>query len=104
MQQRHYYGDSQIVDPCGKVVACLGAGEGIVTHRVDLRVAVLQSRTEAFFGLSLLQDRRPERYAALLDQSHRFPGGALHPAPPDAVQAWQSLLFHRDPISSIVTR
>lgn len=81
-----YYGNSQIVDPCGKVVACLGDEEGIVTHRADLREAVLQSRTEAFFGLNLLQDRRPERYAALLDQSHRFPGEALRPAPPDAAR------------------
>ncbi len=68
-----YYGGSQIVDPTGKVVAYLGAEEGLVVHRADLRDAILRSRTEAFFGLNLLQDRRPERYDALLDQSHRFP-------------------------------
>ena len=79
-----YYGNSQIVDPRGKVVACLGAEEGLVVHRADLREAVLKSRTEAFFGLNLLQDRRPERYTAVLDQSHRLPSEALRPAPPDA--------------------
>lgn len=72
-----YYGGSQIVDPTGKVVAYLGEEEGLVTHRADLQDAILRSRTEAFFGLNLLQDRRPERYEAVLDQSHRFPGEAL---------------------------
>lgn len=76
-----YYGGSQIVDPTGKVVASLGAEEGLVVHRADLREAVLRSRTEAFFGLNLLQDRRPERYEAVLDQSHRFPGAALRRGP-----------------------
>ena len=72
-----YYGGSQIVDPRGKVVASLGADEGLVVHRADLHHEVLQSRTEAFFGLNLLQDRRPERYEAVLDQSHRYPSQAL---------------------------
>ena len=76
-----YYGGSQIVDPRGKVVASLGADEGLVVHRADLRHEVLQSRTEAFFGLNLLQDRRPERYEAVLDQSHRYPSQALASAP-----------------------
>ena len=72
-----YYGGSQIVDPTGRVVAYLGEEEGLVVHRADLQDAILKSRTEAFFGLNLLQDRRPERYEALLDQSHRFPTEAL---------------------------
>ena len=72
-----YYGGSQIVDPTGKVVAYLGEEEGLVTHRADLQDAILKSRTEAFFGLNLLQDRRPERYEAVLDQSHRYPTEAL---------------------------
>ena len=76
-QKVDYYGGSQIVDPLGKVVAYLGEEEGLVTHRADLQEAILKSRTEAFFGLNLLQDRRPERYAAVLDQSHRFPAEAL---------------------------
>ena len=72
-----YYGGSQIVDPRGKVVASLGAEEGLVVHRADLQQEILQSRTEAFFGLNLLQDRRPERYEAVLDQSHRYPSQVL---------------------------
>ena len=80
-QKVDYYGGSQIVDPTGKVVAYLGAEEGLVVHRADLAEAVLRSRTEAFFGLNLLQDRRPERYEAVLDQSHRFPGAAQPRSP-----------------------
>ena len=80
-QKVDYYGGSQIVDPTGKVVAYLGAEEGLVVHRADLAEAVLRSRTEAFFGLNLLQDRRPERYEAVLDQSHRFPGATFQRGP-----------------------
>lgn len=76
-QKIDYYGGSQIVDPTGRVVAYLGEEEGLVVHRADLQDEILKSRTEAFFGLNLLQDRRPERYEALLDQSHRFPTEAL---------------------------
>ncbi len=76
-QKIDYYGGSQIVDPTGKVVAYLGDEEGLVVHRADLQDAVLNSRTEAFFGLNLLQDRRPERYEAVVDQSHRYPTEAL---------------------------
>ena len=76
-QKIDYYGGSQIVDPTGRVVASLGEDEGLVVHRADLQDAILKSRTEAFFGLNLLQDRRPERYEAVLDQSHRFPTEAL---------------------------
>ena len=76
-----YYGGSQIVDPTGKVVAYLADEEGLVVHRADLQDAILKSRTEAFFGLNLLQDRRPERYEALLDQSHRYPTEALRREP-----------------------
>jgi predicted amidohydrolase len=72
-----YYGGTQIVDPLGKVVAYLEDDEGLVTHRADLQESILKSRTEAFFGLNLLQDRRPEHYGAVLDQSYRFPTQAL---------------------------
>ena len=72
-----YYGGTQIVDPLGKVVAYLEDDEGLAVHRADLQDAILKSRTEAFFGLNLLQDRRPEHYGALLDQSYRFPTEAL---------------------------
>ncbi|HWJ72347.1 MAG TPA: carbon-nitrogen hydrolase family protein [Kaistia sp.] len=72
-----YYGGSQIVDPTGKVVAYLADEEGLVVHKADLQAEILRSRTEAFFGLNLLQDRRPELYGALVDDSHRYPAEAL---------------------------
>jgi predicted amidohydrolase len=72
-----YYGGSQIVDPTGKVVAYLADEEGLVTHTADLEAEILASRTEAFFGLNLLMDRRPELYGDLVDESHRFPHEAL---------------------------
>lgn len=73
-QSIDYYGGSQIVDPFGKVVAYLGQEEGLVVHRADLEEVMLQSRTTGFFGLNLLQDRRPEHYAALVDRDHRRSG------------------------------
>ena len=60
-----------LVLPTGRVVACRGESEGLALHRADLRAAVLQSRTEAFYGMTLLQDRRPELYQAATDQSYR---------------------------------
>jgi predicted amidohydrolase len=69
-----YYGGSQIVDPFGKVVAYLGDEEGLVVHEADLRQTVLESRTKGFFGLNLLQDRRPEHYRLLIDEAYRHPG------------------------------
>lgn len=62
-----YWGHSQIVDPYGKVVAKLDSEEGLVVHRADLSGTVLRSRTEGFFGLNLLQDRRPQHYGLLAD-------------------------------------
>lgn len=70
-QNVDYYGGSQIVDPRGKVVAYKGDGEGLVIHRADLRAEQLKSRTEAFYGMSLMQDRRPEHYGPVVDQSYR---------------------------------
>ena len=72
-QHLDYYGGTQIVDPCGKVVAYLGHEEGLVVHRADLQETTLESRTEGFFGLNLLQDRRPEHYGALVDEWYRHP-------------------------------
>ena len=66
-----YYGGSQIVDPYGKVVAYSAQEECVLTHTADLREVLLRSRTEGFFGLNLLQDRRPEHYGALVDQAYR---------------------------------
>jgi predicted amidohydrolase len=84
-QKLDYYGGTQIVDPLGKIVAYMKDEEGLVSHRADLRDAVLKSRTEAFFGLNLLQDRRPEHYAHVVDQSHRFPHEALATARAESI-------------------
>jgi predicted amidohydrolase len=66
-----YYGGSQIVDPYGKVVAYLAQDEGLVVHKANLEAVMLDSRTTGFFGLNLLQDRRPEHYGPLIDQAYR---------------------------------
>jgi predicted amidohydrolase len=62
-----YWGNSQIVDPYGKVVASLADEEGLVVHSADLDEEVLNSRTDGFFGLNLLQDRRPQHYRELVE-------------------------------------
>ena len=70
-----YWGHSQIVDPYGKVVAMLDSEEGLVVHTADLAAEVLQSRTAGFFGLNLLQDRRPQHYGLLADTQPYLHGG-----------------------------
>jgi predicted amidohydrolase len=60
-----YYGGAQIVDPTGEVVTSLGTEEGMITVQADISAEVAKARTESFYGLSLLQDRRPELYGAL---------------------------------------
>ncbi len=71
-----YWGHSQIVDPYGKVVAKLDSDEGLVVHTADLAGEVLRSRTEGFFGLNLLQDRRPQHYGLLSDSQPYLHGSA----------------------------
>jgi hypothetical protein len=46
-------------------VACLDQQEGLACHTADLRAEVMFARTEAFFGLSLMADRRPAQYEVL---------------------------------------
>lgn len=70
-QKLDYYGGSQIVGPYGKVVAYAADEECVITHTADLAATTLKSRTEGFFGLNLLQDRRPEHYGPLVDQGYR---------------------------------
>jgi predicted amidohydrolase len=62
-----YWGHSQIVDPHGNVVAASDQEEGLVLHTGDLAAEVLRARTESFFGLNLLADRRPQHYGAVSD-------------------------------------
>jgi predicted amidohydrolase len=64
-----YWGNSQIVDPHGNVVASAGQEEGLVLHTGDLADEVLRSRTESFFNLNLLADRRPQHYGAVSDRA-----------------------------------
>lgn len=68
-----YWGSSQIVDPFGKVVAKLEDEEGLVVHTADLAETTLASRSEGFFGLNLLQDRRPQHYGALVETTPYAP-------------------------------
>jgi predicted amidohydrolase len=72
-----YWGRSQIVDPYGKVVASLEDEEGLVIHTADLNAEILQSRTDGFFGLNMLQDRRPEYYGLVADDGPYRPHGTL---------------------------
>lgn len=60
-----YYGGSQIVAPTGDLLGIVRREEGVVVREVDLNHAVEVARTEEFFGLSLLADRRPECYQGL---------------------------------------
>jgi predicted amidohydrolase len=64
-----YWGHSQIVDPHGTVVATSGQEEGLVLHTADLAGEVLRARTESFFGLNLLADRRPQHYGPVSDSA-----------------------------------
>jgi predicted amidohydrolase len=68
-----YLGNSQIVNPYGKVVASLDDEEGLVTHTADLAKEVLESRTNGYFGLNLLQDRRPQHYLPISENSFYAP-------------------------------
>jgi predicted amidohydrolase len=62
-----YWGHSQIIDPGGQVVASSGQEEGLVIHTADVAGEVLRARTERFFGLNLLADRRPQHYGPVSD-------------------------------------
>jgi len=75
-----YYGGSQIISPTGHVVARLDQTEGLVCHTADLRAGVMSARTEAFFGLSLLADRRPDQYE-VLTRSYAEPEPEPEPSP-----------------------
>lgn len=57
-----YYGGSQIVGPRGEPVAQSILKEELVSASFDLHQVVRETRARDFFGLNLLQDRRPELY------------------------------------------
>jgi predicted amidohydrolase len=79
-EQLDYYGGSQIVDPCGRVVAYLADDEGLIVHTADLHHEITKARTLSFWGNNLLQDRKPEHYGALVDQSYRHPSISTIPS------------------------
>lgn len=64
----NYYGHSRIIAPDGKIVAEIGHEEGLATATVDLQEGIERGRTLDFFGLNLLEDRRPEYYGILADK------------------------------------
>ena len=65
----NYYGHARIISPTGKIVADGGYAEGLVSAAVDLDGELERSRTMEFFGLNMLQDRRPEYYGLLADKA-----------------------------------
>jgi predicted amidohydrolase len=70
----NYYGHSRIIAPNGKIVAEIGHEEGLVTATVDLLQGIEDGRTQDFFGLNLLQDRRAEYYGIVSDLAVNFQG------------------------------
>jgi predicted amidohydrolase len=72
----NYYGHSRIISPLGQVVEEIGYEEGLVTAHVNVKDAILRARTEDFYTLNLIQDRRPELYDPIADTElyeQRFP-------------------------------
>lgn len=72
-----YYGGSQIVDPGGRVIAYAADEERLVVETIDLDEMIWRVRTEDMFACNLLQDRRPELYGTLIDESFKYPRPAL---------------------------
>lgn len=70
----NYYGHSRIIAPSGEIVAEIGHAEGLVTATVDLQEGLERGRTLDFFGLNLLQDRRPEFYSLVGDKAIYYQG------------------------------
>lgn len=58
----NYYGNSQVVGPDGCVRARIGSEEGILTSEVHIEEDVIASKTQRFFGLNMMDERRPELY------------------------------------------
>ena len=61
-----FVGNSNIVDPSGKIVATTGEAEGIAYYEIgDLTKDVYTHRTTDFLGFATSQGRRPEMYPHL---------------------------------------
>lgn len=88
----NYYGHSRIIAPTGEVVADGGYQEGLVTATVDIDKGIEKARTVDFFGLNLLQDRRPSHYGIIgSDTVYYEPssrGAAVASEPPPAERVY----------------
>lgn len=62
-----YFGHARIIAPTGEIVAGIGHREGLVTATVDVHAGIEAARSPEFFGLNLLQDRRPALYGRLVE-------------------------------------
>lgn len=64
----NYFGNSNIVNPRGEIVATTGTKEGIVYYETE---SIQEDRYDAmhqgFFGLNMLKDRRPIAYAKITE-------------------------------------
>jgi predicted amidohydrolase len=78
----NYYGHSRIVAPNGKVIADTGYAEGLAVATVDIDAGLEQARTREFFGLNLLQDRRPAHYGIIADGDAPFRSENRSPSVP----------------------
>ncbi len=78
----NYYGHSRIVAPNGKILADTGYAEGLAVATVDLDAGLELARNHEFFGLNLLQDRRPAHYGALSDSDRYYLPERVSPSVP----------------------
>ena len=83
----NYYGHARIIAPTGHIVADGGYAEGLVHASVDLDGELERARTLEFFGLNMLQDRRPEYYGLLADKAAYYRSDAAPLIPPMAAAA-----------------
>ena len=64
----NYFGNSNIVNPRGEIVATTGTKEGIVYHETE---SIQEDRYDAmhvgFFGLNMIKDRRPIAYSKIAE-------------------------------------
>jgi predicted amidohydrolase len=69
----NYYGHSRIIAPDGTIVTDIGYEEGLAVATVDLVQGIEDGRTVDFFGLNLLQDRRPTYYGDIAREKPYYP-------------------------------
>lgn len=64
-----FVGNSNIVDPSGKIVATTGDAEGIAYYEIDdLKADIYKHRTADFLGFTTSQGRRPEMYSHIMEE------------------------------------